>query len=315
LANIKGARLPPGNYEAVISITQGRHALTRNVAFRVIGNPPAPIELAGTSQTALISRDPADDVEIVLPEIEPATVDSSGLAMEAAEQKRLWEEAASNALGYLSHLPNFRCTQETHRFTAPAKTPTQLKEADFFKDDLMYEDGKEKYRALEINGEKADPAHSELKGVRSSGEFGTLLQGLFDPDAAASYKWAGRSMEMGVLCQVFDVEVSAPKSNFSLTYKRRRERVGYTGRIFIDEDTGLVRRLTIQGVGLPKDFALQSPAFSLEYGMVRIGSEDFLLPLRSILQLRQQKTFVRNETTFRGYRKFAASSGIDFENK
>jgi len=312
LANIKGAKLPPGNYEAVLSIGQGRNVITRNVAFKVTGSPPAPVEIAGAPHTALLSRTEADDAEVVLPEIEPATVDSSGLAMDPAEQKRLWEEAAKSALGYLSHLPNFRCTQETHRFIAPVKTPGQLKEADSYKDDLMYEDGKEKYRTFEINGIKADASRAEMKGVRSSGEFGTMLHGLFDPDAGASYKWAGRSMEMGVLCQVFDVAVSAPKSNLSLTYRQRRERVGYAGRIFIDEDTGLVRRLTIEGVGLPKDFALQSPAFSLEYGMVRIGSEDFLLPLRSVLQLRELKTFVRNETIFSGYRKFAASSGIDF---
>jgi hypothetical protein len=69
------------------------------------------------------------------------------------------------------------------------------------------------------------------------------------------------------------------------------------------------------GVGLPKDFGLQSPTFSLEYGMVRIGSNDYLLPLRSILQLRLVRSFVRNETVFRGYRKFEASSEVKFEKK
>lgn len=61
--------------------------------------------------------------------------------------------------------------------------------------------------------------------------------------------------------------------------------------------------------------ALQSPAFSLEYGMVRIGSDDFLLPLRSVLQVRQVKQFVRNETVFRDYRRFEASTDIKFHNK
>ena len=68
-------------------------------------------------------------------------------------------------------------------------------------------------------------------------------------------------------------------------------------------------------VRLPKDFALQTPSLSLEYAMVRIGTDDYLLPLRSVLQLRQLKLFVRNETVFGNYRKFEASSEIKYENK
>ncbi len=61
-------------------------------------------------KTTQAPQDEADNGDVVLPEIEPATVDSSGLKMRDDEQKRLWEEAAKNALGYLDHLPNFRCT-------------------------------------------------------------------------------------------------------------------------------------------------------------------------------------------------------------
>ncbi len=313
LADIKGAKLSPGDYEAVISIGQGRNVITRNVPFRVVGDKPAAVKIARGPGFAGQPAADSDDVE--LPEIEPVTVDSGGFAMPAGEQKRLWDEAGKNALAYSSHLPNFRCLQETHRFTAPAKTPDQLKEADSFKDELTYEGGKESYRTIEIDGVKTDTTRGGLKGVHSRGEFGSMLLGLFDPDIAAQYKWAGRSMAMGVLCQVFDVEVARAKSNFTLSHNGRREPIGYAGRIFIDEETGLVRRLTIQGVGLAKDFGLQSPAFSLEYSLVRIGSEDYLLPLRSVLQLRQLKKFVRNETVFRGYRRFDASSEIKFENK
>ncbi len=192
-----------------------------------------------------------------------------------------------------------------------------MKEADSFKDDLMYEDGKEHYKTIEINGLKPENLPEGTmanKGIHSRNEFGSMLRGLFDPDVAASYKWAGRAMAMGVLCQVFDVEVSKAKSNFVLHLGGRREPVGYSGHIFIDEENGMVRRLTIQGTGLPKDYGLQSPAFSLDYGMVRIGAEDYLLPLRSVLQLRHLKQFVRNETVFRGYRKFEAESDIKFQN-
>jgi hypothetical protein len=145
LADMKGAKFSPGDYKAVISIRQSKSVIKRVVAFKVVGNASTQtVEIAVGPKTSAGPRDEAENAEVVLPEIEPAAVDSSGLKMRRDEQKQLWEEAAKNALGYLDHLPNFRCTQETHRFTAPLKTPDQLKEADSFKDALVYEDGKER---------------------------------------------------------------------------------------------------------------------------------------------------------------------------
>jgi len=308
LVNMKGARLTAGDYQGVISIHQGKDVIKRIVAFKVVGGGSAQAAATGPQTSAA-----ADEAEtIVLPEIETATVDASGAKMRDIDQKQLWEAAAKNAMGYLAQLPNFRCIQETHRFTAPAKTPDQLKEADFYQNELIFEDGKERYRRLETNGEKADTAPSEDKGVASRNEFGTMLHGLFDPDVGATYHWAGRSMTLGVLCQVFEFQVSRAKSNFVLHSGSNVAAAAYTGRVFIDENTGMVRRLTIEGGELPKDFQLQSPAISLDYGMVKIGEKDYLLPLRSVLQLRRAKLFVRNESVFRGYRKFQAESQIKF---
>jgi hypothetical protein len=313
LVNMKGAKFPAGDYQGIISIHQGGHVIKRVIAFKVIGNgAAAPVEIANGPKVPAA----ADDAEtaIVLPDIEPATVDSSGLKMREGDQKQLWDAAAKTAMRYLDQLPNFRCIQETHRFTAPVKSPDQLKEADSYKDELIFEDGKERYQRIEVNGVKAENAPIEKRGIWSRNEFGSLLRGVFDPQVGASYHWAGRSMTMGVLCQVFEFEVSRAKSNFVLHFGSAVEAAAYTGRVFIDDETGMVRRLTIQGTGLPKDFGLQSPALSLDYGMVKIGNDDFLLPLRSMLQLRHARAFVRNETVFRGYRRFQADSQIKYNN-
>jgi hypothetical protein len=308
LVNMKGAKLPAGDYQAVISIHQGEKVIRRVVAFKVVGNGPGPANTATGPDTAATD----DSDAIVLPEVETDNVDSTGVKMPDVDQKALWEAAAKNAIGYLAQLPNFVCIQETHRFTAPAKIPDQLAETDSYLDQLVFEDGKERYQRLETNGEKVNVAPAEQKGVSSRYEFGSMLRGLFDPDLGAKYRWAGRSMTLGVLCQVFEFEVARAKSNFVLRAGNTVEAAAYTGRVFIDEDTGMVRRLTIEGTGLSKDFGLQSPAMSLDYGMVKIGEKDYLLPLRSVLQLRQAKTFVRNEKVFRGYRKWQADSQVKF---
>jgi hypothetical protein len=312
LVNLKGAKFPAGDYQGIISIQQGKSVIRRVVPFKVIGNgAPAPAETTNGPRVA--AADDAEIAAVVLPDIAPATIDSSGLKMRDEDLKHHWTVAAKIAVGYLDQLPNFRCIQETHRFTAPAKTPDQLKEADSYSDELIFEDGKERYQRLESNGVKAGNTPIEKTGVRARNEFGSLLRGLFDPKLGATYHWAGRSMTLGVLCQVFEIEVSKAKTNFVLHNGNMVEPVAYHGRVFIDDETGMVRRLTIEGTGLSKDFGLQSPSLSLDYGMVKIGEDDYLLPLRSVLQLRQAKVFVRNEAVFRGYRKFGAESHIKYD--
>ena len=240
-------------------------------------------------------------------------LNASGASLPEAEQQRLWEEAAADAMSYSSRLPNFRCHRETRRLAAPVRSPDQFREGDSLIEELTYENGKESYRTLEVNGQKSATNREKLEGVRSRGEFGSMLKSIFRPEISARYKWAGRAMTGGVLCQVFDIDVPANKSNFVLTFSLSQAVAAYHGRVFIDEETGLVRRIAMQGTGLPKEFGLQSPSFSLEYGMVRIGDKDHLLPLRSVLQVRQGRRLVRNETLFRDYRRFEAESQIRFQ--
>jgi hypothetical protein len=310
LANVKDAKLAAGDYDAIVNIRQGKNAIARSVPFHV---------MTGVAPTTALSNGEKPkttaDGTVVMPEIEPATIDSSGLALAKDEQKRLWEAAAVTARDYSSHLPNFRCTRETHRFTGLAAKPDLMKESSSFRGELTFEDGHETYRVIEVNGNSADATLSDLSGVRSRGEFGSLLAGVFDKDVNATYKWAGRAMAMGALCQVFEFYVPRSRSNLTMTYNKRPEAAAYTGRVFIDEETGMVRRITMVGSDLPPDFALQAPSFSLEYGMVRIGTEDHLLPLRSVMQVRQLKTITRNESVFREYRRFDASSGIKYDIK
>jgi len=310
LANVKDAKLAAGDYDAIVNIRQGKNAIARSVPFHVMTGVAPTTALANGEKPKTTA-----DGAVVMPEIEPATIDSSGLALAKDEQKRMWEAAAATARDYSSHLPNFRCTRETHRFTGLAAKPDPLKESGSFRGELTFEDGHESYRVIEVNGNAADTTLSDVNGVRSRGEFGKLLTGVFDKDVNAIYKWAGRAMAMGALCQVFEFSVPRSHSNLTMTFNKRAEAAAYTGRVFIDEETGMVRRITMVGSELPPDFALQAPSFSLEYGMVRIGAEDHLLPLRSVMQVRQLKTITRNESVFREYRRFDASSGIKYDVK
>lgn len=312
MATLRGMQLGPGDYEARVTVRQGRAALTRPVTFRVLGNERTAVLASAGRPSAATAPTQDEDAEVTLPEVDPVHLAPEAAAPPASELRKLWEEAAGGALSYSSRLPNFRCHRETHRLTAPVKGSERFREADSIIEELTYESGKESYRTIALNGAKSSLRRDAMKGVHSRGEFGSMLKSVFRPEAAASYKWAGRALSGGVLCHVFDMDVAVARSNFILTFNLRQEIAGFHGRIFVDEDSGLVRRVVLEGSGLPKDFGLQSPTFSLEYGLVRIAGGDYLLPLRSVLQVRQGKQVVRNETHFRDYRKFEAASQIKF---
>jgi hypothetical protein len=237
---------------------------------------------------------------------------AAALVLAAPEQQKLWEETAANALAYTSRLPNFRCNRETTRLLAPVRSAESFHATDSIVEELTYERPNETYRTLEVNGLKSSSPRESIPGVQTRGEFGAMLKSIFEPLVGAQYQWAGRAMIGGVLCDVFDVDVPPIRSNFVLRFNLRQEVAGFHGRVFVDGDNAMVRRILLEGKGLPKDFELQSPQFSLEYGMVRVAGEDRLLPLRSVLQVRQGRHVVRNETHFRDYRKFDASSEIKF---
>ncbi len=311
MATLRGVQLSPGDYEARVTIRQGNVALTRPVSFSVLGNELTAV-LASAGAAAPAKVEDSEDAEVTLPEVDPLHLAADAGDLAAPEQEKLWEEAAGSALSYSSRLPNFRCNRETHRLKAPLRNVEHFSQTDTFIEELTYEKTNETYRTLEVNGQKSSMQRDGLKGVHSSGEFGSLLKSIFGPEVAARYKWAGRAMTGGALCDVFDVDVPVERSSFILTFNLRQEVSGFHGRVFLDEDSGFVRRIVLQGGGLPKDFELQSPTISLEYGMVHIAGEDHLLPLRSVLQVRQGKQVVRNETQFRDYRKFDAASEIKF---
>ncbi|HTQ55985.1 MAG TPA: hypothetical protein VMI94_16065 [Bryobacteraceae bacterium] len=312
LATLRGVQLGAGNYEARVTVRQGAVALTRPVEFRVVGNEHG-AAVASAGRPAAAPSDADEDAEVTLPEVDPVHMAADSGALTAAKQQELWERAAAGAMSYASHLPNFRCRRETRRLTAPVRGFDRFRESDSIIEEFTYEGNKETFQTLEVNGQKSTARRDDMQGVHSRGEFGAILKSVFRPEAAAQYKWSGRAMAGGVLCAVFDVDVPVSRSIFVVTFNLRQEVAGFHGRVFIDEDSGLVRRMVLAGNGLPRDFGLQSPTLSLEYGMVRIGTQDHLLPLRSVLQVRQGKKIVRNETEFRAYRRFEAESEIKFQ--
>jgi hypothetical protein len=90
------------------------------------------------------------------------------------------------------------------------------------------------------------------------------------------------------------------------------DRPSYRGRIWLDPKTLLVRRIEMQAMQLPPTFPVDHAEMTLDYGPVRIGGKEYLLPTKTenLACFRGESTCTRNETEFRNYRKFSTESNI-----
>jgi hypothetical protein len=88
---------------------------------------------------------------------------------------------------------------------------------------------------------------------------------------------------------------------------------GYHGLIFVDRDSGMVSRITLEAENLPTGFPITAGSDMLDYDLAKVGDQEFVLPLRAEVRLRQGRVLTKNEVEFRLYRKFSADASITFE--
>lgn len=228
------------------------------------------------------------------------------------EQGRIIDQARDYALSYTKRLPDFMCTQVTRRYYDPTGMEFWQKE-DTITIRLSYFEQKENYKVILVNNHVADTSIDALGGATSTGEFGTMLKELFEPDTRAEFGWERWATLRGRRTYVFNYRVAQNHSKWHVNYQRRVEVVpGYHGLVYVDKETGAVVRVTLEAE-LPPSFPLQAAGTMLDYDFTDISGQQFLLPLRAQMRMREGKFLLKNDVEFRLYRKFSADATISFD--
>ena len=218
-----------------------------------------------------------------------------------------WPSATANVC------PTFICLQVTRRYVDPSGLEF-FRLADTVAARLSYFEQKEDYKVVSINGNLANVEYDRLGGATSSGEFGTMLRELFEPNTQAEFWWERWATLRGRRMLVFGYKVAQPNSKWHLIYDKRLDIVpGYHGLIFIDRDVPVVMRLTLEATDIPASFPIQEAKSLMDYDYTSIAEKEFLLPLRAEVRMREGKFLVKNQVEFRSYRKFGAEATITFE--
>jgi hypothetical protein len=237
----------------------------------------------------------------------------------AEEQQKLLERVTEYARNYVKQLPDFLCTQVTRRYADPSGLEFwQL--MDTVTERLSYVERRENYQVVLVNNRvTTGVSHEQLGGTTSSGEFGTLLRDLFEPEVRAEFGWERWAKLRGRLQHVFAYRVIQPRSRYTIAWtsgpnaKPLTIIAGYRGLIYADADLGgLITRMTLQAEEIPPEFPIQKVEQILDYDFTKIGESEYLLPLKSVVKSRSGKMLTKNELEFRAYRKFGTESTITF---
>lgn len=232
-----------------------------------------------------------------------------------AEQKKILGDATEYALHHEMSLPNFLCTQTTQRFE-DASGSGNWRSIDLIVERLTYFEHREEYKVFMVNGLPSNVAHEALGGATSSGEFGSVLKGIFWPESHTQFNWERFFTLRGRKMHVYSYRVPVTRSDYHIVVPREKLDLvaAYHGLIFIDAATHSVYRITLHADGVPASFPVQDVSLALDYDYTRIGDAEYLLPLEFELRSRERRWLVKNDVTYSDYRKFGADSSVTFED-
>ena len=255
---------------------------------------PAPAKMVMTTQKPTGPREPSE-----------------------ADKKKALQEATDFALSYVKSLPDFLCLQVTRRSTDrhfEIGSEGSWSPLDRIVEKLTYFEHKENYEMLQHNDTATiGKSWENLGGSFSRGEWATLLAEVFEPSTNTDFHWTRWGTLRGHLSHVYAYRVEQQYSQETISYQNTQKiTAGFHGFIFVENGTNVVLRITVVP-DIPASFPVQDVDQTVDYDYQQIGTQSFLLPLRSQVQMRDGHEASRNEIEWRQYRKYSADTNIVYD--
>ena len=322
VASLNAGSLPPGKYDVTLTLTQGDKLMERGTTFRIPGRELAsasttgkPAGITAEANTEIASTQ--TDSEVIATRRQPLaiTVLPSGLVAKPSDTDldTMIAGARERALSYAAKLPNFVCVEITDRSVDTSGTG-KWRRKDSFAELLRYVDKQETRTTLAVNGERSSIKRADMEQWPISlGEFGSLLNMVFDPKSNADFHWKETAGLGDGTVQVFEYRV--PRQNNSMLLRSNDKRVyaGFHGLAYLDSATKGIRRITMEADDIPPDFSIHFASVSVDYDYVSIGGHEYLMPMRGSIRLKRgRRETDLNQVVFQDYRRYASQAKITF---
>ncbi len=202
---------------------------------------------------------------------EPSIITLSGHEVDPAiARTREW------VFSYSERLPNFICREVMTRMAKQG--PHGWHTLDIVEADVVYEDQKESYRNIKINGKPAGSEMDQLEGSWSMGEFASTLLSVFSPGSRTRFRFSRFSDVAGLPAKVYKFSISEPNSRWHVAAEGGTITPAYDGSVWIHEETAHVLWVETHAVDLPEDFELDAIEMTVDYNRIRITGGEYLLP-------------------------------------
>jgi hypothetical protein len=220
----------------------------------------------------------------------------------------LIEQTRYHALKFLDELPNFIVSQFV---TRSVQTPEQKdwQQRDKLEMELTYrvKEG-EKFKLLKINDKPTSMSYESLGGATSTGEFGTMLAGLFSPQSQATFKETRQEIFKGRPTVLYEFAVKKGNSNNTITDKTsgRTVTTAYSGTVWVEVETARVLRIEQASEDIQRGFPITLAESAVEYEWIKIGEQKYLLPVAAEVLLGSDinRTYSRNVIELKNYKMF-----------
>ncbi len=219
------------------------------------------------------------------------------------------------ALNYTAKLPNYLCIQITRRHYDP-KDSRYRSGGDVIQEQLSFYDKKETYTVQMINHQSVtNISHDRLGGVRSSGEFGSMLHNIFNPEYDAKFDWDHWGTLRGKPMYVFAYRIEKDHGYSMRDDESKKQYTSaYTGLVYADKETKEIQRITLKTVEIPADFTVKDVALTLDYKPTEISGHVYTLPFHYQLDSDAIQGKSNNEADFKMYQVYGADTKITFED-
>src|SRR6185369_12999985 len=217
-----------------------------------------------------------------------------------------------------SKLPNFVCNQTTCRYIHKGNTRFSKKPTDVVTAHVIFEDAREHYTDIKLNGKPQAMKMDELDGQHTEGEYGSDLIFAFSPAGQPSYKFLREETVASRLAFVYQVRVSGETNDgWTLNANGIQTNPEFLAEISVDQHSHQLLRFFLT----PKPysgFPLQDVSLLTEYERLSLGDgTEFVLPIRSQASSCLRPSFFqkevlchRNVLEFKDCHKFRAKSRV-----
>jgi hypothetical protein len=309
--------LPPGGVtSATASSDPDRPILRRGAPPKRAASDDAdsekPVELASAKAEIHHDPSPSAGTEASL----PVPVREAPQAHDVAAVDEFIEKARETAFEFDQKLPNFYCREQVTRYLSETKK-ADWRAMDLLSYDLVYEDGKEDYRNLKINGKAVKAGADKESGAWSTGEFGTMVKDIFLPASAAVFRLKGQDTINHRAAKMYVFAVDKDHSHWKIQGGTQWILPAYKGTMWIDKETFNVLRIEMQATNVPSAFPYDHTESAAEYDYVMIKEHKFLLPTHAEVLSCERGSFVcsRNAIDFRNYHAYNGESTITFADQ